>query len=101
MAETFKNFDNTTNKDSFTSGQTGSRIQSKVSEVTDSARHAVENLQGTISENRPFMYAGIALLSVAAGFGIWALYRNFSGRSSDMTSQDYAGTESYRRSGAV
>lgn len=99
MAETLKNFDNTTSKDNYSTGQSGSRIQSKISDVTETARGAVENLQGTLSENRPFMYAGIALLSVAAGFGIWALFRNFSGRS-DMT-QNYYGSDDYRRSGAV
>lgn len=36
-----------------------------------------QDVVGTLQENRPLLYAGVGLLVLAAGVGIWALVRQF------------------------
>jgi hypothetical protein len=49
----------------------------EVDEKSKEIAAVVRKAAGQISESRPWMYAGIATLSVAAGLGVWGLLRHF------------------------
>lgn len=70
----------------------GSRVRSKFEDTKEDIR---DNLQ----ESRPLLYAGIGLLALAAGFGVWTIIRRFGpqARSRLETSQDI-GMEGFRHS---
>ncbi|MEW6054986.1 MAG: hypothetical protein AB1540_00090 [Bdellovibrionota bacterium] len=83
---------------------------SKIDNIKDKlqnldSRDVVEELQ----YNRPLMYAGIGVLLLGAGLGIWALVRQFQnqGYQSGMRtftgpqSDVYESSDSFQRSGAV
>lgn len=91
---------NNQNFDSINNSSKMDQVSGRISGVAHNVMDRFSNVRGMIpqriQDNRVLMYAGVGLLLVGAGFGIWSLVSSFRGSELDEQSSMY-GSENFNR----